>query len=153
LKEQPPALSSIFCLFNLDMPSDQQKMYEYAINMAQLLLSDLLEDDAIIQIEKLVVRKIIYLIAKTLFQSIQLDTVDIARKAVSQGICIHIPAILHSASVKFDTAFCPSGNQKPQIKHISENDMRGQSSSLVPTSSFSPSFWCAHNPLIHTIKS
>jgi hypothetical protein len=106
------------------MPSDQQKMYEYAINMAQLLSSDLLEDDATIQIEKLVVSKIIHPIAKTLSQSIQLDTVDIARKAVSQGIRIHIPAILHSASVEFDTAFRPGGNQKPQIKRISENDTR-----------------------------
>jgi hypothetical protein len=41
-----------------------------------------------------------------------------------QGIRIHIPAILRSASVEFDTAFRPGGNQKPQIKRISENDPR-----------------------------
>jgi hypothetical protein len=45
------------------MPSDQQKLYEYAINMAQLS-SDLPEDDATIQIETLVVSKIIPLIPK-----------------------------------------------------------------------------------------
>lgn len=44
------------------MPSDQHKMYEYAINMAQLLSSDLPEDDATNQIENLVVSEIIPLI-------------------------------------------------------------------------------------------
>jgi hypothetical protein len=44
------------------MPSDQHKMYEYAINMAQLLSSDLPEDDASNQIENLVVSEIIPLI-------------------------------------------------------------------------------------------
>jgi hypothetical protein len=44
------------------MPSDQQKMYEYASNVAQLLSSDLPEKDATIQIENLVVSKIIPLL-------------------------------------------------------------------------------------------
>jgi hypothetical protein len=44
------------------MPSDQHKLYEYAINMAQLLSSDLPEDDATNQIENLVVSEIIPLI-------------------------------------------------------------------------------------------
>jgi hypothetical protein len=39
------------------MPSDQQKMYEYAANMAQLLSSDLPEDDVTNQIDNLVVSK------------------------------------------------------------------------------------------------
>jgi hypothetical protein len=55
--------------FDLDMPSDQHKMYEYAINMAQLLSSDLPEDDAAIQIEKLVVSKIIPPISKPYLRS------------------------------------------------------------------------------------
>jgi hypothetical protein len=46
------------------MPSDQQKKYEHAINMAQLLSSDLSEDDATIQIEQLVVSKVIPPISK-----------------------------------------------------------------------------------------
>jgi hypothetical protein len=44
------------------MPSDQQKLYEYAINMAQLLSSDLPEDDATNEIDKVVVSKTIPLL-------------------------------------------------------------------------------------------
>jgi hypothetical protein len=45
-----------------------------------------------------------------------------------QGIPVHVPAILCSTSIKFDTVFCPGGNQTPQIKHISENDERVKAS-------------------------
>ena len=65
---------------------------------------------------------------KTLSQSIQRDAVDIVRKAISQGIPVHVPAILRSAAIEFDTAFCPGGNQTPQIKRISENDERVKAS-------------------------
>ena len=44
------------------MVGNKIMMYEYAINMAQLLSSDLPEDDATNQIENLVVSKIIPLI-------------------------------------------------------------------------------------------
>jgi len=108
------------------MPSNQQKMYEYAINIAQLLSSDLPEDDATNQIGNLQCGKRNYpsYCCKTLSQSIQRDTVDIVGKAVSQGIPVYVPAILRSASIEFDTAFRPGGNQTPQIKRISENDER-----------------------------
>lgn len=46
------------------MPSDQQKLYEYASNMARLLSSNPPEDYVVIWIAKLVVSKIIQLIAK-----------------------------------------------------------------------------------------
>ena len=44
------------------MPSDQQKLYEYAIDIARLLSSDLPEDDVTNQIKNHVVSKIISLI-------------------------------------------------------------------------------------------
>jgi hypothetical protein len=46
------------------MPSDQQKLYEHASNLAKFLLSDLPEEDATIQIESLLVSKIIPPLAK-----------------------------------------------------------------------------------------
>jgi hypothetical protein len=46
------------------MPSDQQKLYEHASNMAHLLSSNLPEDYVVIWIAKLVVSSIILLIAK-----------------------------------------------------------------------------------------
>jgi hypothetical protein len=56
------------------MPSDQQKMYEYAIDIAQLLSSDLPGDDVTNQIEKLVVRKIIPLIVAKSYLSAYSET-------------------------------------------------------------------------------
>jgi len=111
------ALSSTSHRFDLDIPSDQQKMYEYAANMAQLLSSDLPEDDVTNQIgQPCGEKKYPSYCCKTLSQSIQRNTLDIVRKAISQCSPVHVPAILRSASIEFGAAFRPGGDQTPQIK-------------------------------------
>jgi hypothetical protein len=117
------------------MPSDQLKMYEYAINVAQLLSSDLPEDDATVRIDNLVVSQIDPC-CKTLSQRIQREAVNLAWKALSLGTHIHVPAILRSASVEFHTAFCPGGSQTPQIKRICENDTRVKARFWCPPAVF-----------------
>ena len=75
------------------MPSGRQGLYGHANSIVQLLSSDLPEEDTITQIEPLVVSNIIPPLAKP-YLSIQLDTVDKVRKAISQGIAVHVLAIL-----------------------------------------------------------
>jgi len=70
---------------------------------------------------------------KTLSQSIQRNTLDIVRKAISQCSPVHVPAILRSASIEFGAAFRPGGDQTPQIKRISEYDERVKASQAQPT--------------------
>jgi len=45
------------------MPSDQQKMYDYASNLVRLLSSNIPQEDAILQIGQIVVGWIIYLVS------------------------------------------------------------------------------------------
>jgi len=101
------------------MSSIQQKMYTHACDVGRLLSSDLPKEDIVIQIGGIV-----------------RDVVETVRKGTEDGIPMHVPAVLLSASVEFDQAYRQGGNQQPKLSQISEDDER------VKTSS-----WC--QPLIY----
>ncbi|KIM74036.1 hypothetical protein PILCRDRAFT_14764 [Piloderma croceum F 1598] len=90
------------------MPSDQQRMNDYATEVDKLLLSGLPKEDVITQMGTIV-----------------RGAVEIARNDTS----IPIPTILRSASAEFQAAYCKGGTGKPDLARISKNDLRATSNS------------------------
>jgi len=97
------------------MPSDQQKMYDHASNLVKLLSSEISEEDAISQIGEIV---------RDAVARVQI------RRAVTNSIPIHVPAIILSAAAEFDLAYGAGGDSMPKLSRICENDERASSRSL-----------------------
>jgi hypothetical protein len=107
------------------MPSYQLQMYDHASHLDKLLSSNLPVEDIIVQTGQVVVSEPTLLSSlATLSNGTQRDAVAVVQNALAQKIPVHVPALLLSASVEFDIAYRPGGNQTPQLPRICENDKR-----------------------------
>ena len=110
------------------MPSDQQKMYDYASDLVKLQLSELPEEEVLSQIGEIVVGGLSLWFPSS-SKNMQRKAVETVRRAATNKILMHVPTILLSAAAEFDMAYGTGGNLKPQLSRISENDQRAKSSS------------------------
>jgi hypothetical protein len=75
------------------------------------------------------------------------------RRATTDNIPVHVPAIILSAAAELDLAYGPGGNLKPKLSRISEDDQRitFRSLSYKKCSALHPGMWCYTTSKIHML--